>query len=195
MQAKASRTFSRKSENELAAQSHRGQVSAASRFFQHADLLRDYPEIEEMKSSGVLRLERYLKVHLAEILEELGSNHAADSDAGSARRANGVLQRALGRSTLNRVPLDSKRDGVFRIRVSDRHIEKIFGVPKFKITGTWGGGGVAPDGSVMRLLPNSPGWAMNSRNEANIVCCWCPPFSRLTKITVSSIPRIPTTRG
>ena len=38
---------------------------------------------KRMKSSEVPRLERYLKFHLAEIFEELGSNDEADSDADS----------------------------------------------------------------------------------------------------------------
>lgn len=83
MQARASRTFSRKSENDPAAQNCGSQVSAASRFFQHSDLHRGQPEVKEMRSSDVLRLERYLRFHLTEILEELGSNHEADSDAES----------------------------------------------------------------------------------------------------------------
>jgi RNA polymerase-binding transcription factor DksA len=79
MQARASRTSSRKSENERAAQN----CGSQSRFFQHSDLHRGQPEVQEMRSSDVLRLERYLKFHLTEILEELGSNREADSDAES----------------------------------------------------------------------------------------------------------------
>jgi len=36
-------------------------------------MFRECPEVQEVKSSEVLRLERYLKFHLAEILEELNS--------------------------------------------------------------------------------------------------------------------------
>lgn len=80
MQARASRTSSRKSENELAARGRRYQLSAASRFFQHADLLRGHPEVEEMKSSDVLRFERYLKFHLTEIREQMRSEREGDAE-------------------------------------------------------------------------------------------------------------------
>lgn len=56
-----------------------------------------------MKSSEVLRLERYLTFHLAEILEELKSNDERDSDPDSISSAKwgssaNVLQECLLRS-------------------------------------------------------------------------------------------------
>lgn len=46
-------------------------------------MLRGCPEVKEVKSSEVLRLERYLTFHLAEILEELKSTDGCDSDPDS----------------------------------------------------------------------------------------------------------------
>jgi RNA polymerase-binding transcription factor DksA len=48
---------------------------------------RGCPEVQEVKSSEVLRLERYLTFHLAEILEELKSTNERDSDPDSRWRA------------------------------------------------------------------------------------------------------------
>jgi DNA-binding winged helix-turn-helix (wHTH) protein/Tol biopolymer transport system component len=42
--------------------------------------------------------------------------------------------------TLNQIPLDPEHDGIFRLRLSDRHVEKITGVPRFPLIGTWGVG-------------------------------------------------------
>jgi RNA polymerase-binding transcription factor DksA len=46
-------------------------------------VLHDCLEVQEVKSSEVPRLERYLRFHLAEVLEELGSSHEVGSDADS----------------------------------------------------------------------------------------------------------------
>jgi hypothetical protein len=42
-----------------------------------------FVEVQEMKTSEIPRLERYLKFHLAEILGKLENNHEGDSVAGS----------------------------------------------------------------------------------------------------------------
>jgi DnaK suppressor protein len=56
-----------------------------------------------VKSSEIPRLERYLKFHLAEILEKLKSNHVTDSGPDSTGNRNGsssthVLKECLLRS-------------------------------------------------------------------------------------------------
>lgn len=54
--------------------------------------------------------------------------------------------------TLNHIPLDSEADGIFRLRISDRHVEKIMNVPPFKMIGTWGvGTGHMPDDTPLIL--------------------------------------------
>jgi hypothetical protein len=49
--------------------------------FQESKVPRGGPEVQEMKSSEALRLEGYLKFHLAEILEELKSTNRGDPDS------------------------------------------------------------------------------------------------------------------
>jgi len=53
MQARASRTSSRKFRNELAAQNRQSRFPVASRFFRQADLLRRLPTVQEIKGSVI----------------------------------------------------------------------------------------------------------------------------------------------
>ena len=76
-----SRTSSRRFRNEFA--ESRGVNLPCLGFLQEFKALRGCPEVLEVKTSEVLRFERYLTFHCAEILEELNRNDECDSDPES----------------------------------------------------------------------------------------------------------------
>jgi len=66
--------------------------------------------------------------------------------------------------TLNRTPLDRDRGGLFRMRISDGHVEKVLGIPPFQLAGTFGAGtGMTPDGAplLQKDLTTSDAYALD----------------------------------
>jgi hypothetical protein len=59
------------------------QICPAFGLSRSSKVLRGCPEVLEVKSTEVPRLEKYLRFHLAEILEELTSNDERESDPES----------------------------------------------------------------------------------------------------------------